>query len=512
MNLPLISHIQTSIATFTHILANNLPRWTQAHDPQACLQFEVQVHELTRLLADLITASLLKHILSDPTFQAQTVCKARQLGPKRRHGGARPVNIRLLGGSTIKLTVPYLKAHRPPPRRGPRRKSGNRGKGGSGLYPTLAALGIWAGATPALTAEVVHQMSALDSHQAAFDTLARRGITWNSKVIRRIFYHFAKRACEHRNDWIERINQGSAPKTGPLAGKRVVICTDGGRTRIRKQAIFGRRRRRTRHRGFKAPWKEPKLLIIYLIDDQGQVTDSFRPVLDATMGDANEIFEMLIGYLRALGATEAKELIVVSDGAPWIWERIGRLADNLGVEAKQIVEVVDFYHAVEKLHRVADVPRWKRVKGRQRWLSKAKKLLKAGHIEALLRHIRSLAVGRRAKAIMEHTVYFERHGQRMRYQWFRARRVPIGSGAVESAVRRVINLRLKSNGKFWLRENANAMLLIRSYLKAGRLGQLLVWSLRTASPWWCDPGSGPLFDSPPHTRQDNLPAVLEEAS
>jgi hypothetical protein len=47
--------------------------------------------------------------------------------------------------------------------------------------------------------------------------------------------------------------------------------------------------------------------------------------------------------------------------------------------------------------------------------------------------------------------------------------MPIGSGAVESAVRRVINLRLKSPCIFWTEETAEEMLLLlRAYYKSGR--------------------------------------------
>lgn len=489
----LLWHIEQVLATFHTSLREQAPTWSVARRVGAVLDMELQLHEMTRLLADRLMGCLLTHILSQPDFQAQATLAARS-DPSRplRDGGARPVTIRLLGGSSFTVTVPYLKPNRRQRRPGRKRKSGKRGKGGSGLYPTLAALGIQGRATPALTDEIVHQMSAADSHNAAFEALQRRGIRLNSKVIRRLFYDFAQRADSHRKQWLAQARLAEPCSTGPLAGARVVICTDGGRTRIRQPARAGRRRRRTRHRGFQAPWKEPKVLVLYVIDAQGNPLASFRPVLDATMGDCEEIFEFLLGYLLALGGAKAKQLMVVSDGAPWIWERVDKLAEGLGVERERIVEVVDFYHAMEAVYRVAEVPRWKSPRRKAKWLKRARRLLTKGHIESLVAHIKTLAVGRRAKAIKEHVGYFERHAKRMRYKWFRSQCVPIGSGAVESAVRRIVNLRLKSNGKFWLRDNANAMLLTRSYLKAGRLHELIRWSLQYAASWWIHDPSGPI--------------------
>lgn len=56
----------------------------------------------------------------------------------------------------------------------------------------------------------------------------------------------------------------------------------------------------------------------------------------------------------------------------------------------------------------------------------------------------------------------------MAYAEFATQKIPLGSGAVESAIRRVINLRLKGAGIFWRREHAEAMLMLRSFYKAGQ--------------------------------------------
>jgi len=71
----------------------------------------------------------------------------------------------------------------------------------------------------------------------------------------------------------------------------------------------------------------------------------------------------------------------------------------------------------------------------------------------------------------------------MRYLRFKRRGLPIGSGAAESAIRRVINLRLKGNAKFWLAENAEAMLMMRCYLKTGRFEDFIDWATHSAVRW-----------------------------
>jgi hypothetical protein len=69
--------------------------------------------------------------------------------------------------------------------------------------------------------------------------------------------------------------------------------------------------------------------------------------------------------------------------------------------------------------------------------------------------------------------YFVKNLCRMQYAAFRLLNLPTGSGCVESAMRRVINLRLKSPGIFWKRETAEVMLFLRSTLLCGRWDNML---------------------------------------
>jgi len=64
--------------------------------------------------------------------------------------------------------------------------------------------------------------------------------------------------------------------------------------------------------------------------------------------------------------------------------------------------------------------------------------------------------------------FLDKHEAHLRYDWFGYRGRPLGSGAVESAIRRVINLRLKGNGIYWREENAEAMLVLRAAALTGR--------------------------------------------
>ena len=66
--------------------------------------------------------------------------------------------------------------------------------------------------------------------------------------------------------------------------------------------------------------------------------------------------------------------------------------------------------------------------------------------------------------------YLEKHGEagHLDYAKYRRRKLPTGSGAIESAIRRVINLRMKGNSVFWKEANAEGMLLLRGLVVSRR--------------------------------------------
>jgi hypothetical protein len=75
---------------------------------------------------------------------------------------------------------------------------------------------------------------------------------------------------------------------------------------------------------------------------------------------------------------------------------------------------------------------------------------------------------KRREALARLNNYFMKNRSRMQYTCCRNLNLPTGSGCAESAIRRVINLRLKSPGTFWKPETAESMLFLRSQLLSGR--------------------------------------------
>jgi len=302
----------------------------------------------------------------------------------------------------------------------------------------------------------------LSSFEEVRQVLCDHGITLGVKVIRKLAYRYAERARAAQQAGHIPLNEEDS-----LEGRRVVISTDGGRTRLREKKPGPKTEKgRTRYHG---KWREPKLLIIYVVDAQGKQEKSFNPFIDGGIKGPDGLFDLLKGYLKALSIQKADKLLFVADGAHWIWNRVPALIKSLGLDLEKVYELLDFYHAVEHLGKVAGLRKSWSAKKRKSWISKQRGLLLKGQSTGV---VQVLCRGRNSKTIKTERDYFVRNEQRLNFSTVKALGLPIGSGAIESSIRRVVNLRLKGPCIFWCKENADKMLMLRSYYKSGRWNHL----------------------------------------
>ena len=361
------------------------------------------------------------------------------------------VRILTAGGSCICVRVRHC-------RRACDRRNGKRHKGVCG-GPVL--LGIYDRCTPGLAATVSAWPASLSSSEEVRQVLSEQGVTPGVKVIRKLAYRYADRARV-----LQQAGQIPSGEEENPQGRRVVVSTDGGRVRLRENKRGpGTRKGRTRHRG---AWREPKLLIIYVADAHGKPEKSFSPFTDGCVRGPDALFQMLKGYPESLCIQKAERVLSVADGAHWIWNRIPGLVRSPGPDPKPVHELTDFCHAAEHPGKVAALRKNWSAKERKARIAKHRRLLLKGDSASVVRAVQAVCRGRNSRAIATERDYFVRNGQRPAHPTPKALNLPIGSGAVESAVRRVISLRLKGPRIFWYKENAEKMLMLRSCCKVGR--------------------------------------------
>ena len=174
----------------------------------------------------------------------------------------------------------------------------------------------------------------------------------------------------------------------------------------------------------------------------------------------------VIGWEGPLGGHNLavlRPVHVLGDGAPWIWNLA---ADHFGTRT----EVVDFYHASEHLWDVARALHGTGTTAAAAWAdARIGELYEEG--VAPTRAARATArapTTDAAEVLRVERGYFATNAARMDYPAIRDQGLPIGSGAVESCARHVVQHRMKRPGQRWSDRGGRAIVALRACFASGR--------------------------------------------
>jgi hypothetical protein len=466
-----------SLESMAHLLDAPAPR-----TPMEFLELERRVLAAAGQQADGILGCHLIRAHQDPGFVSQAVEMARDHQGPLRHKGQRTTSVWLPGGTLCVVETPYM---RPPTPRRPGPKRRRRGPAGAGVYPVLEALGIANRVSPATRSEMALYTVQAGSYQEAVVLLAEQGLQVDSTTLRRVAQSTAQADIALRDAALDQARRMPVAPDGPLAGLRVRVSVDGGRVRTRVERP-GRKTKKGRHR-FDTPWREPRVLLIDVLDRNGKADRLRLPLYDVLLEDADTTVAVIIGYLRLLGAAHAKVVELIADGVDWLWDRSDKIRQEAEIPSSRWVEVVDFYHASQYLHGAVELCRNRKASERTQWYEKLRHVLRRDPhgVGKVIEALRPEACGRRGRKMNTAIQYFERHSERMAYVDLDRRHLPVGSGPVESAIRRVVNLRFKAPSIFWEADNVAELMHLRAAFKCGRWHEMLERVLTQTFPVPC---------------------------
>ena len=455
-------------------------------DPGEFANVEKSFLELGRELAGYLTAAMLSSPEVEEAIVAHGVKVRKNLPVKMKNRYRCPRKVVLASGLELQTDVTYYSPVRAKGKRGRKRGTGCRGKEPSGFYPEWAVLGIREGISPLLQSEVGRLSSLLPSFEIAREELFRHGVSLDVKTVRRVTWELGFQSLSHRKDQLEKWHRGELEPEDELAGKRVAVSVDGGRARTRV-AKKGRKTAKGRHR-YDTPWREPKIVVIYVLDKTGRIDRAHTKLVDSTLLGPDALMELTAYHLFRLGASKAKEVVFLGDGADWIWDRVPEVAKLAGLHQDQCWQAVDVSHVVSHIAKALNACKNLETAQRERKITRLKRWLCEGKVDEVISYLNELKRGRRSKVIGQSINYIEKRKHLMQYALLREKNLPIGSGAVESMIRRVINLRVKSPGTFWDEAHLEAIIHLRAQVLTKRWDELIknvyTRSLKTRSHDW----------------------------
>jgi hypothetical protein len=463
-------------------LMTALPEWKKRlqSNPDCLVEIEQDVHTAFARGADMLVVGLLAMTMKTAEFTAGGEQIRQNAAVPLSRGRERQIQVRLLGGLILWVTSLYC----PPRRRGP---AGTDEKT-PGMYVELAQFGFGKGCTPGLQSRVARQAALCPSLQFAQQELERGGVSLDVKTVGRMSRQCGEGMLQLRTHELLLWREGKLPAGTELAGKRVSVQIDGGRTRIRgelRDAVVvpeavnedgavcedgpGRSRQRP-SKTFDADWREPKLLTIFIHDERGRMQKKSQALVDGTFQGPDAVAELVAMHLHRLGAAQALSVTFVADGGVWIWERIGAIVELAKLTRVPVYQVLDCYHAVHHISlalAALGLPESVRMP----LYREQRSLLRNGQWREVADELLALAEDAAEDSqVWTEIAYLEKHGEagRLKYPTFRGKGLPLGSGAIESNIRRVVNLRLKGNAIYWNEDTAEAMLQTRAYVLTDR--------------------------------------------
>ena len=213
-------------------------------------------------------------------------------------------------------------------------------------------------------------------------------------------------------------------------------------------------------------WKEMKVGRLFNASSRAAVQQKRTEVMQSLylchFGDSREFIEKWEPYLQPY----AKK-IILADGAKWIWN----WAEDYHPEA---VQILDYYHAVGKLGTYAAL-QYSDEQQRKEWMEKQTHLLKEGEVQKVISLLKESPGSSKEveKARADVVRYYENNQSRMHYKHYLQQGYLIGSGAIESAHRNVVQQRLKLSGQRWSIKGAQQIVNLRACKKSNQ------WNLVT---------------------------------
>jgi hypothetical protein len=255
---------------------------------------------------------------------------------------------------------------------------------------------------------------------------------------------------------------------------KIYVCLDGTGVPVVKKETAGRK---GKGEDGQSKTREVKLGCVFT---QTSVDQEGRPVRDddstsyAGAIETADVFGRRI-YQEAMrrGMHWAGEVIVIGDGAIWIWN----IADEQFYGATQIV---DLFHAREHYWNIARACFGQNKDKLYQWTEERRKELDNGKPEDVIDAInRCSSLPEYDQAIGEREIgYFEKNKERMRYADFRKRGLFVGSGVLEAGCRTVVGQRLKQSGMHWTVRGANSIIALRCSILSNRWEDF--WEYRAA--------------------------------
>jgi hypothetical protein len=225
----------------------------------------------------------------------------------------------------------------------------------------------------------------------------------------------------------------------------------------------------TRHKNDEgSTWRENKLGVVFSSDNIYSWTDKKgkrqrqlrKREYVSYIGRASDFRKHLFACAVRNGYGEYKETVILSDGATWI----RNMAEDTFPDAQQIL---DFFHLSENVHEYAKYYFKANESKANSWAEKTCADLKKSRYPDVLKELESHDKRHMGKCPVNLHGYITNNINNIDYASYEEKGYFIGSGAIESGNKVVLQQRLKQAGMRWNVETAQNLLTLKAKYESG---------------------------------------------
>lgn len=214
-------------------------------------------------------------------------------------------------------------------------------------------------------------------------------------------------------------------------------------------------------------WRENKLAIAFNSNDihiwKNSNGEKQHEILKreyiSYIGGVEEFKKHMLALAIRNGYGEYKETVIISDGATWI----RNMKNELFPDA---IQILDFFHLCENTYQFSKYIHQNNEKESKRWAKKICDKLEKGKYKEVLKELEEYKGMKVPAGTVNLYQYIYNNRDNIDYPTYKKKGYFIGSGAIESANKTVMQSRMKLSGMRWNPDNAQGVVTLKTKEKS----------------------------------------------
>lgn len=206
-------------------------------------------------------------------------------------------------------------------------------------------------------------------------------------------------------------------------------------------------------------WRENKLVMAFTSKDMIKRPDGNHIITKkeygAYIGSVEEFKKYMLNVALKAGYCKVKNVVIISDGATWIRKACKEIFPDA-------IQILDKFHLEENLFSYARYKYGEDEKTYTKWVKTLMKYIEKGNKEKALKILEKEDYSKLPTGVPNVLGYVKNNIDKIDYQSYKERGYFVGSGAIESGNKVVLQRRCKQAGMRWSVSGAQYMLTLKS--------------------------------------------------